>query len=173
MDVRAAPLRLLVVVATLAVMTMLSACTGGEPEPAPEPSPTATPTATRTATPTATPTPTTAPTATPTPTSQPTPATPAARPAATSGDLGLVITPDTTWQDLFDTLSATEQTCMRDELGAELDELLTKALLSEDAAQDSEAVAYSCLASGRSCSWAWVRGYSRRMTTNWPVSRKP
>lgn len=142
MDVRAAPLRLLVVVATLAVMTMLSACTGGEPEPAPEPSPTATPTATRTATPTATPTPTTAPTATPTPTSQPTPATP----AATPGDPGLAITPDTTWQDLFDTLSATEQTCMRDELGAELDELLTKALLSEDAAQDSEAVAYSCLA---------------------------
>lgn len=144
MDVRAAPLRLLVVVATLAVMTMLSACTDGEPEPAPEPSPTATPTATRTATPTATPTPapTTAPTATPTPTSQPTPATP----AATPGDPGLVITPDTTWRDLFDMLSTTEQTCIRDELGAELQELLPRALLSEDVTPDSEVVAYSCLA---------------------------
>lgn len=156
MDVRAAPLRLLVVVATLAVMTMLSACTGGEPEPAPEPSPTPTPTATRTPTPTAartatptatpTPAPTTAPTATPTPTSQPTPATPAARPAATSGDLGLVLTPDTTWQDLFDMLSTTEQTCIRDELGAELEGLLPRALLSEDVTLDSEIVAYSCLA---------------------------
>lgn len=140
MGARGRQLGLLVVTAGLTAAAVLSACTGDEPEQAPQPSPTATATATPTATPS------TAATATPTTTAPPTRATPAATPASTSDDLGVVITPDTTWQDLFETLSMTEQSCLRDELGAELQGLLPRALLSESTTPDAEVVAYSCLA---------------------------
>ena len=129
MDARAVLFRLLFVAVGLTVMTVLSGCTEEEPEQAPQPAATAAATS--------------APTATPTP---PQRATPAATPAPASADVEVAVTPDTTWQDLFDTLSATEQSCIRDEVGAELPGLLARTLLSEDAAPDSEVAAYSCLA---------------------------
>ena len=132
MGARARHIGLLVVTAGLTAVAVLSACTGGEPEPAPEPSPTTAPTAT--------------PTATPTPTAPPGRATPGATPAPASDDLAVVITPDTTWGDLFDTLTTTEQACLRDEVGAELQRLLARALLDEGGTPDAEVVAYSCLA---------------------------
>jgi hypothetical protein len=146
MDARA-PLRLLVAASLMAAAVLL-ACTGGEPDQAPGSSPTATNTATSTTTSTATSTatPTSAPTARSTPAAPPPRATAPATPAPSSADIEVAITRDTTWQDLFDTLSATEQSCMRAELGAELQGLLARALLSAGVTPDSEIVAYSCLA---------------------------
>ena len=113
----------------------LAACGDDTPQPTPVPTPEArndvpivtpvfepTPTAVPTATATAVPSPT--PTATATPTPEPTATPPPIK------DLALVIADDTMWQEVFDLLSASEQTCIRDALKDDFDLILESPILS-------------------------------------------
>lgn len=89
-----------------------------------QPDPTVAPTATPTATAAATPTPMPAPRATPTQV-----------PAAGSASLlpgGVDIDLETVWQEVFDTLTVPEQSCIRGALGNELEQALAQVVLSED-----------------------------------------
>ena len=103
------------------------------PTPAPmhTPVPTATPTPEPTATPTTAPTHTPAPAATPTPEPTATPTTapthtptpePAGTPAATPppGFFRIPLDINSPWREAFDAFNASEQTCIRDDLGEEL-----------------------------------------------------
>ena len=132
----------------------LAACTGGSTPsttsstPTLAPPPTETPvspsTPTPVATPTETPTPTPAPTAMPTAT--PTPPTPALPPS--DAGLHVFITPDTLWADLFDKLTAREQSCIRDSVEPhdQLSQALDKPVLDwVDGPEDWEARIFQCL----------------------------
>lgn len=115
-------------VAVLAFTVVLSAC-GGESAPAPDE--TATPTATQEATPT------------PSVTSTATPAS--TTPTPTGAVLTLAIDSDTRWQDLFDDFTTSQQACIRDALGEELEAALGRLVLTDEDTQASEVALFSCL----------------------------
>lgn len=128
----------------LLTVVMLSAC-DDEPPPTelPGPSPAAASPTSAPVQPTSTPAPTTEPTtnppplpATPTPTGEPT-ATPTAPPAtptpvqdAVSAVRDVDVDQDTRWQDLYDTITDSEQSCIRAKLGSELELALERAVTS-------------------------------------------
>ncbi len=59
----------------------------------------------------------------------------------------LEINRDTLWQEVFDTLTDSEQSCLRSELGADqLESALRRPVLSEDNPQQWEVTAFACLA---------------------------
>ena len=91
------------------------------------PAPTNTPTAT----------PTVAPTSTPTPTSVPTDK------LTTEAD-ELQITASTLWQEVFDILTASEQSCIRQGLGGDLESLLVRHIVTDDT-EEWEVSIFSCL----------------------------
>ena len=158
-----------------AAVALTGACGGGSDEPspttaaveAPASTPTAmpatsAPTVVPTLTPTPTPVPTPIPTPTPTPTLAPTPTstpepTPTAEPTPTpdptrsssdsSGGELLDLDEDTTWQDVYDTLSSSEQSCIRDTMDEDkLESLLElNVLRSEAVAGPEEIGAITCL----------------------------
>ena len=103
------------------------------PAPTPVP-PTATPAPTPTPDPTATPTP---------PPAAPTPGPPTGAGAQRDFD----IDSDTLWRELMDTLTASEQSCIRDELGDEvLKSVLERRAMSEGDTQQWEVSIFGCLA---------------------------
>lgn len=118
-----------------------------------EPSPTATPMPTEILAPTATPAPTAipmptatpAPTATPMPTATPVPVAPPAPESA--GGLDLEVTSGMVWRDVFDALTGSEQSCIRGELGNDLETALETPIMGDDfVAEEREAQIFSCLA---------------------------
>lgn len=111
------------------------------PASTPSPAPTATPTAVPTSTPTPSPTPTAAYAPTPSPTSSPTP-TPPAPSHTTQG--GLDLNPDSAWQEVFDALGTSEQSCIRNALGDDLESILNNPVLSEGE-EDRTGRLVSCL----------------------------
>ena len=88
------------------------------------------------------PTPTLTPIPTPTPES-----TPAVPPATREhyADFNLTLTDETTWSDVFNLLDAVEQDCIREAMGADIDEYLDHYVLVFDSFQDWEADTYSCI----------------------------
>ena len=84
--------------------------------------------------------------------------TPAATPTApsvaeeASGSLGIDIDADTTWQELFDTLSGSEQSCLRSELGNQLGQVLTEPVIADDDPEWSGEV-FSCLEADTVRAW--------------------
>ena len=67
-------------------------------------------------------------------------------PATGVAELEFEIDSDTVWRDLFDTLSDSERSCLRDELGDErLQDVLDLPLISEGDAEAWMATAYGCL----------------------------
>ena len=144
------------VLAALAVALLLFACSGtpsAMPTPTSAPTPTVPPASTLTPAPTPTPTvppastPTPAPTPTPTvpPASTPTPAptpTPSPTPAPVSD---VQIDEDTTWQELFDGFTPAEQTCIRTEVGGELESVLGERVMTDDDLKDWQVSLFECL----------------------------
>ena len=142
-----------IVLATL----VLAAC-GGTPDPAPTPTTAPAPAPTYTSTPTSTPspapthtsTPTSTPTPAPAPTPTPVPASPTPAPPPAVADLDIEIDGDTVWKEVFDTLTAPEQTCISNALGDGLEPSLGQPVLDFLAGRDlspaSEASIFSCLA---------------------------
>ena len=117
------------------------------PTPTEAPAPTATPMSAATPAPTAIPMPTTtpAPTASPMPTATPIPVAPPAPESA--GGLDLEVTPGMVWRDVFDALTGPEQSCIRGELGDDLETALEMPFMGDDfVAQEREAQIFSCLA---------------------------
>ena len=90
-----------------------------------------------------------APTATPVPTNTPTPvpASPTPEPTpAPIAELDINIDSDTVWREVFDTLTSTEQTCIRNALGDEMESALGRPVLSEsDEPEQWEVTLFSCL----------------------------
>ena len=156
-----------------AAVALTGACGGGSDEPSPTAAaveapastptaipatsvstvaPTPTPTPTPVPTPTPTPAPTLAPTPVPTATPAPTPtstATPESTPAPTvSSDDGFIdLDEHTTWQDVYDTLSSSEQSCINDTIDEDvLESLLQLNVLREPALEKPEEIAtFICL----------------------------
>ena len=56
-----------------------------------------------------------------------------------------VVERDTTWQDVFDTLTPSEQACIRDAVGAGLDRVLMQKILDEDEISQQELALLPCL----------------------------
>ena len=125
---------LVVGVALLAILLV-----GCSDEPSPTPLYTPIPSPTSTTAPTVTPAPT--PTATPTPTPEPT-ATPL-EPGPDPPDVS--IDADTPWQEVFDTLTASEQSCIRSALKNDLESVLDQPVLTEEDAGEWEESISSCL----------------------------
>lgn len=122
--------RWLGVLAALAVVVSLFACSGElssvqTPTPAPTP----------TILPASNPTPTPIPMPTADPTSTPEPA-PLSR---------VQIDDDTTWQELFDNFTPAEQTCIRTEVGGELDSVLDERVMTDDDLTDWQVSLFECL----------------------------
>ena len=156
---------LLALLGALFIVVVLTACSSNsEPTPmptatltaaataaaTPAPPPTSEPTATPTPTLTPPPTPTQAPTpipatSTPVPTPAPIPATPTPEPSVAVAELDINVDSETAWQEVFDALSASEQSCIRDALGGELASVLTQPVLSESETQQWEVSLFSCL----------------------------
>ena len=120
------------------------------PTPVPTPTPTRTPTLTPTPVPTPVPTPTLSLTSTPTlaPTAESTP-TPASTPDpldSSGGDL-IDLDEDTAWQDVYDALSSSEQSCIRDAIDEDALEALLElnVLKAEAVAGPEELGAITCL----------------------------
>ena len=143
----------------LAMAAALLIGCGSEPSPAAAPTPTeapaptATPMSTATPAPTAIPTPTATPaptaiptpTATPAPTATPVPVAPSAPESA--GGLDLEVTSGMVWRDVFDALTGSEQSCIRGELGDNLETTLEMSFMGDGfVAQEREAQIFSCLA---------------------------
>ena len=107
------------------------------PTNTPAPGPTVVPS--DTSTPVPSPIATAAPTVVPTPTAivtpQPTP-TPTAKPDLTPPPFTFAIEEDTVWRDLFNLVTESEQTCIREALGDDLDEVLDRPWLDDDTASD-------------------------------------
>ncbi|MDE0189401.1 MAG: PPC domain-containing protein [bacterium] len=125
--------------ACLAAVVLFSAC-GAEEEPTTEPSPTTTSPSTTSSTlaPTTT---TVAPT-----TTTVAPTTTTVAPTEASEEVaGPDIGAETTWQDLFNTLTASEQSCIRDAVGEELEWVLQQVVLTEDETRLWDAPIYPCL----------------------------
>ena len=132
------PRRWLAMAAVLAAAAMLAACTSeSTTAPAGSPAP---------ATPAASPHPPAPSTAAATPAPAPSPS-PSAAPADTGefASLGLTIDADTRWGDVFETLTAAEQACFRDEFGDRLDETLEQPI-DEGGTVAGEVAAFGCLA---------------------------
>ncbi len=72
--------------------------------------------------------------------------TPTPPDAGAVADLELTIDGDTSWQEVFDTLTATEQSCIRAELGDETERLLARSIFSGGPITDEEAALFTCLA---------------------------
>ena len=127
-------------VALLAAALVLAGCTGGSAT---------TPAATPTPAPTATPTPAAAATSPP-PTTSPGVAGPALSPypapaaAGEIAELGIAVDAGTRWGDVFETLTAAEQACFRDEFGDGLEETLAQPL--GEGGTEAEVTAFGCLA---------------------------
>ena len=60
-------------------------------------------------------------------------------------DATAVIERDTVWQDVFDTLTPSEQSCISDAVGTELDWVLTQEILDEDEISQQELMLLPCL----------------------------
>ncbi len=114
--------RWLAVLGVLLLIVVLNAC--GE-----SPALTATPVATNTPTPTLIP-------ASPTPEQS----------AAAIAELDVSIDSDTVWQDVFDTLTVSEQSCVRNALGDELESALGRPVVSEYTPGQWEVSIFTCLA---------------------------
>ena len=130
------------------LLAVLAGCAEAPPTPtsppANTPAPTSTPAPTNTPVPTNTPTP--VPTATPTPAPTPTP-TPTPTPEPPGANIAeFDIGSDTVWQDVFDALTASEQTCISGALGDELESSLRQLVASEEETAKWEASIFSCLA---------------------------
>ena len=141
-------------VGMLLLTIALVACGDDTPEPTPSPTPAArndVPIVTPVFEPTPTATPTPVPSPTPTATAVPTPtatATPTPEPTTTpppTEDLDLVIADDTMWQEVFDLLSASEQTCIRYALTDDFDLILKSPILS---GPDGDWQIFPCLTPG-------------------------
>ena len=127
---------------------LLTAC-GDDPPPAATPLPADTPTATPV--PSATPEPTATPAHTPTPrpteTPKPSPVPAAETPEQTGSPAELDIDGGALWGDLFDTLTTTEQSCIRSELGDELlESVWEQPVMPGERAHGWEASVFGCLA---------------------------
>ena len=110
--------------------------------PTPSPAPTDTPTPAPTATPTTTPVDTPA----PVPTDTPIPASPTPEPSATVTQLDVKVDTGTVWQEVFDALTASEQSCIRNALGEEsLESALDQPVLRSDTAEWEVSI-FVCLA---------------------------
>ncbi len=114
--------RWLAVLGVLLLIVVLNAC--GE-----SPALTATPVATNTPTPTLIP-------ASPTPEQS----------AAAIAELDVSIDSDTVWQEVFDTLTVSEQSCVRNALGDELESALGRPVVSKATPEQWEVSLFSCLA---------------------------
>ena len=114
--------RWLAVLGVLLLIVVLNAC--GE-----SPALTATPAATNTPTPTLIP-------ASPTPEQS----------AAAVAELDVSIDSDTVWQEVFDTLTVSEQSCVRNALGDELESALGRPVVSKATPEQWEVSLFSCLA---------------------------
>ena len=79
-------------------------------------------------------------TSAPAPTNTPTP-----EPAAGVAELDIDIESDTVWQEVFDTLTASEQACIRGALGDELESSLRRLVVSDDDTAEWEVSIFSCL----------------------------
>ena len=129
----------LLAAAVLTTVVVLAGCTSESttaPADSPEP-----------ATPAASPHPQATSTATATAVPSPSPS-PTAAPVARRGvaELGLAIDADTRWVDVFETLTAAEQACFRDEFGAGLEEALAAQPIGEGDTEAWEVTAFRCLA---------------------------
>ena len=125
----------------LTVAMLLSAC-GNEAEPTTAASSDITSSSTTTTT-QPPPTSTVSPTTTQSPPTTTVPPTTA--PEASEGIGEFDIDRDTVWQDVFDTVTASEQSCIRDAVGTELDSVLRRAILDEDEIGQGELSVLSCL----------------------------
>ena len=135
----------LIAIAVLGATLVAIALTGCSDNPPPTATPTLAPTNTPTPGPTivssdtSTPVPsliaTAAPTAVPTPTAtvtpQPTP-TPTAKPDLAPPPFTFSIDEDTVWRDLFNLVTESEQTCIREALGDNLDDVLDRPWFYDD-----------------------------------------
>ena len=144
--------------ASLLTAVLLSAC-GDESSPADatptavvtaaESAPTAAPAAAVTAEPTAvppTPTPSPPP-STPTPAPSPVASTATPSPPSASAERDFDIDSDTLWRELFDTFSASEQSCIQNELGGELlESVLGQRAMPGPETREWEASIFGCLA---------------------------
>ena len=130
----------------LIAAVLLSAC-GDEPLPTDTPTPTATAVPSATPEPTATPAPTTTPRPTATPRPSPVPAAATPEQTGVSTELDFDIGGGTFWGELFDLLTATEQSCLRSELGAELlKSVREQPVTPGEKAHGWEASVFGCLA---------------------------
>ena len=121
--------------------TLVLAACGGTPVPAPTPTSEPAPAPTHAAAPESTPTP--APTSTP----SPVPASPTPLPPPAVADLDIEVDGDTVWKEVFDTLTAPEQGCIRSALGSGLEPSLDQPVLSDgEVPTESEVSIFSCLA---------------------------
>ena len=124
----------------LTAAMLFSAC-GDDAEPVAVPSSDTTSSSTTTATrpPTTTLPPTT---------TQPSPITtvpPTTEPEASDSIGAPDIERDTVWQEVFETLTASEQTCIRDAVGTDLDSVLEQRVLAEDGIGQWGGPVFSCL----------------------------
>ena len=143
---------------TFAPVATLTPVHKGTPTPTPIATtlvPSDTPTPMPTATPAPTPMPTVIPTYTPVrafptePKVNPTAAAPSTPVKPTVGEIEVQIDSDTTWLKLFDTLSATEQSCIRNSLDNDLDWVLDKPIWPVGSYRDEREVSiYACLKPG-------------------------
>ena len=72
--------------------------------------------------------------------------TPQAADADESTEWALTLDRSTSWQDVFETLTASEQACIRDQFGDEAAALLARAVLRDEATQTWETDLFACLA---------------------------
>ena len=136
--------------ACLAAVVLFSAC-GGEADPAtetiqhttsPPPTTAVPPTTTTTLPPTTTAPPSTTTTLPPPTTTAPTTTT---APEASDGVEVLDIGAETTWRDIYGTLTASEKACMGDAVGEDLEWVLQQVVLTEDETRLWDASIYPCL----------------------------
>ena len=131
---------LAIVLAAILLLLVIAAC-GDAPTPRPtleiNPPPTSTVGLA--------PTPNLAPIPTPTLTPVPTP-----RPTASPAEFALTLTDETTWGDIFNLLDAVERDCIREDMGADIDEYLQYPVLVFDSFQGWEARTYSCISPEKS-----------------------
>ena len=72
--------------------------------------------------------------------------TPPAADADESTEWALTIDRGTSWQDVFETLTASEQACIRDQFGDEVPALLARKVLRDETTQPWETDLFACLA---------------------------
>lgn len=133
--------------AKVALMCLIAAMVvpacGEQTEPATEPPPTTSRPATITTLPAPTTTTTQLPTTTTVPPTTTAPQTAAAEASDESDGLGF--DRYTVWQDVFDTLTSSEQSCINDAVGAELDWVLKQPILDEDEISQEVLAVLPCL----------------------------